>query len=988
MSAQEQNSDQRSDQRSESIGESITKAAETVVREAAAGREELVAGIKKAIDVLKAGGRSGITNEFGKPQILEDLASAKTSPEASKVVEQVSQTFKGGEIQAVKSFITGELGIPTSIKQIIDKATTTGQGDKVASGINSLPQMDILERAGENHSVDPVRLGGRGPASEQGVAESAVSQIARQAMDMKIPDSIKDLTSRIPDVFPHTGDAQSKPADGGSQATRGADGPAQSDATRVSPKGGDDKFEPSSVTFDHSAVKRAESPAQQQQDATAPTGDGKNRSPEHVVRMEPITITASPDIAYRGEVINRDVQPEHHTVRAGESLSRIAREHLGPGATPEEIQKHVQEIARVNHISNPNSIRAGQELTLPGHTADGAFVSRDHAGATLTRWQDGTERVENSDHTGFVRRPAADGGYSEHHWGPQPENNYEVTRTADGKLQFADHPGDQPREYYDTQQVHDRRQKLNDLAESRITNPQELAQFRANMAEFEARAHRQGMPPEEVAKTYEQMSRLLESRGDQPVSQKDRVMLAEQVMDQAAHPTSIDQGQHNTCNVTTVESRLYTRNPSEAARLVTDMATTGQFTTRDGQTTVTMPPGSFSRDSEAQGHPPGYGDRSYASQIFQVTAINLHHQTTPYSYTDAAGVQHNVPAGGMRYEQIPNPTPPDTGERLYDTTTNPRTLVKNEPDITDDGIVRVNNRLTGDTGNGVMIDHSEYVYGNASGVTTVSSEKDLNDRIREAAEAKPPKLPLIIGVHTGNEPFLHDSGGGAAGGSGGGHVITVTGYEAGPPARVHVDNQWGEGVDYQGNRSMSVHDLYLTMRPPDNANQIRDLQRDVDWDRAHNTIDTRKEFELLRLRHNLPATDSNRLSDAEFGRQMREQIDAAALRWDQQRRDGTFNQAEHDNAMQKLNDMITNKPAEQGLLMVERMHKNHLITDQEYDQDLSRVIRDTRARYAAENATNPPSGNAAERQRARAELQRLLNELPDDRRQAVLNNSR
>jgi LysM repeat protein len=879
MSAQEQNVEQKSDSRSDST----TKTPESAVKEASAGKEDLVSGIKKAIDLLKNGGRSGITNEFGKPLIIDEMID-KQSKQSNDL--QTSKRFVTGEIKAVKSFITGEIKIP-----------------------------DVFGQARMYN-------------------ENVVAPIASQFKDV-----LQAAQSRDTSTSQATDAQSSQPTDSRKTA---ADGP---------------------------------------QEASKPAGD------RGAVQMDAVTITASPDIAYKGEVINRDVPPGTHTVERGDTLTKIAKEHLGPGATPEEIRAHVKEIARVNHIPNPDLIRDGQELVLPGHTADGGFVTKDNAGSTLTRWQDGTERVENKDKTGFVRKPAEDGSgaYTEHHWGPQPENNFELTKTADGKFLFADKQGDQPKELYDQEKVRTERERVMEQAESNITNPEELAKFRANMAEFEQRAHKQGLPPEEVAKFYSETSRLLESKGDQPVSQKDRTVLAEQLMDQAAHPTQVDQGYHNSCNVTTVESRVYTRNPSEAAKMVTDVATTGQYTARDG-TVVTVPPGSLTRDNEAQGNPPAYGERSYASQVFQVTAVNLHHQTTPYTYTDSAGTVHNVPAGGMRYEQIPNPVSPDTGERLYDTTTNPPTLVGRSPALTDDGIVRVNNLITGDTGTGAMIDHAKWVYGDKTGVTTVNNEKEFNEQLAKAqAEGR---MPIIIHVHTGNEPFLHDSGGGSAGGSGGDHVVTVTGYEAGPPAKVHVDNQWGEGVDYQGNKSMSVHDLYGAMRGPTHPDTIADLQKDVKWDREHGTIDTRKEFELLRLEHNLKSPNPNAISDADFDRLMKEQMTAAADRWKQQKADGTLNEAEQRNGMEKLMDMVHSQPPDRQLGWIEHMHKQGLLTDAQYDTEITKSIVSSRSQWAAEDANTPSTGNPAERRRARAALQDMLNALPADRRQAIMDNSR
>src|SRR5258706_14041011 len=84
-------------------------------------------------------------------------------------------------------------------------------------------------------------------------------------------------------------------------------------------------------------------------------------------------------------------------------------------------------------------------------------------------------------------------------------------------------------------------------------------------------------------KSYDSIDRLLEAKDNPavPLTEADRVRVAKQVMSQEATPTSIDQGRHNTCNVTTVEERTYTRNPSEAAKLVEQVATTGAYETKD-----------------------------------------------------------------------------------------------------------------------------------------------------------------------------------------------------------------------------------------------------------------------------------------------------------------------------------------------------------------------------------------------------------------------
>src|SRR5581483_3509147 len=130
------------------------------------------------------------------------------------------------------------------------------------------------------------------------------------------------------------------------------------------------------------------------------------------------------------------------------------------------------------------------------------------------------------------------------------------------------------------------------------------------MARFEQRAAERHPPvaPEEVAKTYREVSTLLADKPDAPVSAEDRVKLAEQVVRQAAVPTSIDQGGNSTCNVTVVEAVAYTKSPAEAAKLVADVATTGQFTSPDGKV-YPVEKKNLVPDSEAQKNPPEDGKR-------------------------------------------------------------------------------------------------------------------------------------------------------------------------------------------------------------------------------------------------------------------------------------------------------------------------------------------------------------------------------------------
>jgi hypothetical protein len=126
--------------------------------------------------------------------------------------------------------------------------------------------------------------------------------------------------------------------------------------------------------------------------------------------------------------------------------------------------------------------------------------------------------------------------------------------------------------------------------------------------------------PSEIAKTYNEIDRLLVAKGDKALKPEQRKDLAEQIIRQAADPTTIGQGAHNTCSMATVETLMYTRNPSDAARLITDVALTSQYVATDGRR-VRVNPGAHNESRNSTANDAG---RSHASEIFQVTGVNLH----------------------------------------------------------------------------------------------------------------------------------------------------------------------------------------------------------------------------------------------------------------------------------------------------------------------------------------------------------------------------
>ncbi|MBS2009949.1 MAG: LysM peptidoglycan-binding domain-containing protein [Cyanobacteria bacterium SZAS TMP-1] len=74
---------------------------------------------------------------------------------------------------------------------------------------------------------------------------------------------------------------------------------------------------------------------------------------------------ALPPVDLVGAELKRDGTAQHYVVKKGDTLSDIARRQLPPDASNRDIYNQVREIARANHIANPDRIPVGLELNLP-----------------------------------------------------------------------------------------------------------------------------------------------------------------------------------------------------------------------------------------------------------------------------------------------------------------------------------------------------------------------------------------------------------------------------------------------------------------------------------------------------------------------------------------------------------------------------------------------------------------------------------------------
>lgn len=428
------------------------------------------------------------------------------------------------------------------------------------------------------------------------------------------------------------------------------------------------------------------------------------------------------------------------------------------------------------------------------------------------------------------------------------------------------------------------RETLLRSADQHIRNPHQRAKFKADVAAFDKRATADKIDSGDVAKTFESVNRILTAQSS--AVPKDRMpQVAREVMRQVANPTSIDQGTNNTCSVSTIENILYSTQPALAAKLVADVATTGRYTAADG-TKIELDKNSLKPDPEASKVSTADGDRSFASQLFNVTAVNAHY----------AKEQPN-----LRYEVHPANGKDRGGERIVDYSKTPPQRVRNEcggfvrePNLEDDSIVGIYKSLSGRDGKDIFLSHADSTTGDTKDVTLFSSFKEFGDKIQELKDAG--KLPIILGVNTAIEPLWTESGGGSMKGYQGGHVLVLRDFKPGPPARVSVDkqgagkmqggkqasgvqtegdkaknekttgvkaqgdksnpskvsldNQYGSENDHLGSRSMTLRDAYLLTLNTDKA--IEFLQQEIRDERRRGVRDAAKARELNRLKKFIP----------------------------------------------------------------------------------------------------------------------------------------
>ncbi len=339
------------------------------------------------------------------------------------------------------------------------------------------------------------------------------------------------------------------------------------------------------------------------------------------------------------------------------------------------------------------------------------------------------------------------------------------------------------------------------------------AMMHNQLHQFETRAWANAISKGEIAQTYSQISKILSPHGPAPVSEELRKQIARETIRHCANPEIISQGEHNTCNVTAIQVRTYSLHPAKAAKLIADIATTGEYTTLKG-IKVKLDRESMRPDSEALNSAPDRGERDYATQLFNLAAVN---------------VWYSAVKPGTHYEQrIKSSSGNETvSERVTDYSHGkPASVIDPNtnkplagPHLSADQVAFISDAIVGRHEPFAVLTVGEKSIDlpgakkQSIHAADVMDESYLERVLRKLKDQR--QLPAIACVDTNVDPLNTDSGSGMYG-PGGGHVINVTDFQSGKKPRLSLDNEWSTKGDHL-DQSVTMHDLYLCMGGSDCA---------------------------------------------------------------------------------------------------------------------------------------------------------------------------
>lgn len=328
-----------------------------------------------------------------------------------------------------------------------------------------------------------------------------------------------------------------------------------------------------------------------------------------------------------GNKIQLDITPGKYTAQKDKPLSEIARERLPQNASEADLKSYAVELKRLNlsrvakQENGTEVAKAGETLVLPGHNKDGAVLFEDSRGTRYSYTQDGKMTLTNKDGTGYHRSYEGTGEdfrIKQQNFGPKLEDNFKVVFGKHDRIIENTKLDSPPRS------LPNERAKLESLADKSLPIDKERTAFKQNMQAFEQRAKRDHLSSEEVAKTYRDLSNILSTRGDTPMTERERARLVTQTLRAIANPKSNDQGAYGTCQTAIIENRVLAEEPSKATAILSQIAKDGKFTAMDG-TRVEMDATNLrAHGQSAFNIADSKNVRTYASQVLEMAIRNAY----------------------------------------------------------------------------------------------------------------------------------------------------------------------------------------------------------------------------------------------------------------------------------------------------------------------------------------------------------------------------
>lgn len=187
-----------------------------------------------------------------------------------------------------------------------------------------------------------------------------------------------------------------------------------------------------------------------------------------------------------------------------------------------------------------------------------------------------------------------------------------------------------------------------ELEKAAVTRGLDLNRIKVRMDELEARRARHSLNDDQIVSAYEAVTRMLTVTATGANKQVDS--LAELTLHNLARPRSIDQGNHPTCNVTTLEVYMAARHPDVYADLVAQIALSGSYITFSGERisppTTALAPGLDEKTFDIDAPPSN--KRNHASQLVQMTLVNGVYETGRY-HEKQDGNGNKLDRTGWRY---------------------------------------------------------------------------------------------------------------------------------------------------------------------------------------------------------------------------------------------------------------------------------------------------------------------------------------------------